>query len=196
MMSLLSASAIKGHFIIQWQAETSAKPLSDNMKLFPILTFSLLILCECYWSSILPGFDWFSSFSGTDSFSQNITSKSLYVVSSDNVILRTKLYKGFLGSGNLLAKFAHGLDDGKIWSINVLIQDRASSLVPVSYPTTIHEHLSYSFYSNGGFIHIVTASTPLLAGAPYRVAITYQEWTDLLSPSWLPRLERCSSEMK
>ena len=111
---------------------------------------------------------------GIDSSSENVTSKSLHVISSENVTLRTKLFKGFLGSGHLSAIFAHGLDAEKIWSVNVLVKNPYSDWEPPNYPTDFKPNLDYSFFYTGAHFNIMVRLPSILAGSPYRVAITYQ----------------------
>lgn len=119
----------------------------------------------------------FTSFSKGMIESQNV-SATVFSVLPDNAWLQTKLFYGYLGSGaQVLAKFQHGLIESNIWSISVLIQDRAGSLVPPSYPTTLIATRHYSFYCNASFPHVVTPSASASSGlalSPYRVTIVYQ----------------------
>ena len=122
----------------------------------------------------------FSSIVGFNvSITQNVSSRSLHILSSVTNQLRTRLYIGYLGSGApYLAKFAHGLDESKIWSITVLGQDGWNSLVTSSYLPGLEPTVQYSWFSNSGFMHITSTdkdTSKNLALRPYRVMITYQE---------------------
>lgn len=99
----------------------------------------------------------------------------MHISSSENTRLVTKLYRGYLGSSAwALAKFAHGLDESKIWSINVVVRDKNGSWLSNAY---YHPGYQYSWFCNGGFMHITTVSNDAssnIALCPYQVTITYE----------------------
>ncbi|CAF0810310.1 unnamed protein product [Didymodactylos carnosus] len=66
------------------------------------------------------------------------------VFSSETIQLETKLYQGPLHGGSyfLQAKFAHGLNESTIWSINVLAEDNGKNFIPISYAASLPPALS------------------------------------------------------
>ncbi|CAF1174858.1 unnamed protein product [Didymodactylos carnosus] len=93
-----------------------------------------------------------------------IDQKSLEILSSKTSRLETKLYKGYLGfGGQILAKFAYGLDESKIWSINVIVDDMWNNLVPPNYRTSVST-VFYTWYCAGGFFHIQTTEVNVAVG--------------------------------
>src|SRR5262249_49333701 len=69
---------------------------------------------------------------------------------------------------------AHGLDDSKILSIEVMVDYSANAFVPPSY--VMNPGYEFSWYSGGGYITVWNKSgnSSLILSRPFRILVTYE----------------------
>jgi hypothetical protein len=125
----------------------------------------------------------FFSILGIDSQSSNTTSILQTTASADPPLLQTKFFDGTLGEGGcgyqILASVDHGIEETKIWSISIFVQDRTNNaLIPPSYQAHADIRVGYTYFSAGGRLRVVTAdgyAATGITGRPFRMMIMYQD---------------------